>query len=78
MTDAQLPSPNDLDASLDAALSTDLQVSPPEGSLDDEALGDPLVDELAIVGESPDAEGLQYLVKIAEQYPGLKITLSFG
>ena len=75
--DDQLPTPNDLDASLEAALAADL-AAPSDGGLVGPELADPLVDELALGGEAGSEEGLQYLVKLAEQYPGLKITLSFG
>jgi len=71
----QLPTPDELGATLDAALSADSQLST---DLGDEPTDLELIDDLA-VGEPPGSEeGLQYLVKLVEQYPGLKVTLSFG
>ena len=71
----QLPTPDELGATLDAALSADSQLST---DLGDEPTDLELIDDLA-AGEPPGSEeGLQYLVKLVEQYPGLKVTLSFG
>jgi hypothetical protein len=72
----QVPSPDELGATLDEALSADVQSLPDSGG---ELSGlELLVDDLEFGGEIEADQGLQNLVSLAERYPGLRITLSFG
>jgi len=73
----RLPSPDELGATIDEALSADVQSSAgTEGELSGLEL---LTDDLELGGEfEADPAQLQHLISLAERYPGLRITLSFG
>ena len=74
MTD-QLPTPDELGASLDAALIAEPQLSQDSGQ---DLLDLGLMDDLEVSDPIGSGEGLEYLLKLVEQNPGLKVTLSFG
>ena len=70
-----LPTPEELGATLDAALSAQSQLPTNGGG----ELTEPgFLDDLEITESIGSDEGLQYLLKLVEQNPGLKITLSYG
>lgn len=72
----QLPSPDELGATLDDALSANVQsFADTESGLTDL---DFLTDDLGFADAEADQQQLQYLISLAERYPGLRITLSFG
>lgn len=76
LSTSDVPTPDQLDSALAAARAVDLSTASADPFME---LDDPLAsdgDPMAFGGG--DAPNLGQLVTLLEQYPGLKITLSFG